>query len=206
VTRVLLASRSVGKVRELRDLLARPGRIEIVGLDEVGISESPAEEALEVHPTFEANALAKARHFGSLAGLPAIADDSGLEVDALGGAPGTRSRRFAEPDAERGEAQDDANNRLLLRLMEPVADGARTARFRCAAAIVFPDGREEVRLGTLEGMIAGSARGAGGFGYDPLFLVPGEGATLAELSPARKNELSHRSRAIARLADALSDL
>lgn len=202
--RLLVATRNPGKVRELGRLLADlGGGWEVVGLGELEIPETPEEDALEAFDTFEANALAKARHFAAISGLATLADDSGLEVEALGGAPGVHSRRFAAPEAARGEGQDEANNRRLLELLADTPDPERTARFVCAAALVRPDGTEQVRTGTLEGRIAREPRGAGGFGYDPLFLLPEEGRTLAELSAGRKNALSHRGRAVRAIAEAL---
>lgn len=201
--RLLVATRNAGKVREIGALLEGSGR-EAVGLAELGIPESPEEEAVEAFETFRENALAKARHFAALTGLPALADDSGLVVDALGGAPGVRSRRFAAPDAARGEGQDEANNRRLLELLAETPDVARTARFVCAAAYVDPADGETVRTGELEGRIARAPRGTGGFGYDPVFLLA-DGRTLAELPPAEKNRQSHRGRAVrALLADLAS--
>jgi XTP/dITP diphosphohydrolase len=202
VSRLLAATRNPGKVREIREILAAEGW-EVMGLGEAGIEESPEEEGVEAFDTFEENALAKARYFAARTGLPALADDSGLAVDALGGAPGVRSRRFAAPDEARGERQDEANNRRLLELLADTPDVARTARFVCAAAIAWPDGRSLVRTGVLEGTLARAARGSGGFGYDPLFLLPGEGRTVAELTPAEKNARSHRGRAVREVAAAL---
>lgn len=200
--RLLVATRNPGKVREIGALL-EGGGWEAVGLAELGIEESPEEEAVEAFETFEENALAKARYFAERTGLSSLADDSGLVVDALGGAPGVRSRRFAAPDATRGERQDQANNRRLLELLEDTTDVARTARFVCAAAFAAPDGAHAVRTGALEGRIAGEPRGAGGFGYDAVFLLP-DGRTLAELAPPEKNALSHRGRAVRALLQAVA--
>jgi XTP/dITP diphosphohydrolase len=192
--RVLIATRSAAKARELRELLQLPG-IELVSLDELGI----AGEIPEDGQTFDENAVKKAVGYVRLAGLPAIADDSGLEVDALGGAPGVRTRRFAGPDAS-----DDENNAHLLRLLEGVPPEERTARYRCTLALVDPPAPRAVLAtprathGTLEGRIALSPRGSGGFGYDPIFEPEGEpsgGRTLAEYSPEAKNRISHRGRA-----------
>ena len=204
MTRIVVATRNAGKVREIRAILPAVGGWEAVGLDDLGIAEAAEEDGLEVHETFEENALAKARYFAARTGMPALADDSGLVVDALGGAPGVRSRRFAAADEARGERQDQANNRHLLALLAEVPDAARTARFACAAAVAWPDGRELVRRGTCEGLILRAPRGTGGFGYDPVFFVPSEGAAMAELAPARKNALSHRGNAVRALAEALS--
>jgi XTP/dITP diphosphohydrolase len=192
--RVLIASRSGAKARELRELLQLPG-LELVSLDELAI----AGEIPEDGQTFDENAVKKAVGYGRLAGLPAIADDSGLEVDALGRAPGVRTRRFAGANAS-----DDENNAHLLRLLEGVPPERRTARYRCTlalaerpvdgAAIATP----VLTHGTLEGRIALSARGSGGFGYDPIFEPEGEppgGRTLAEYSAESKNRISHRGRA-----------
>ncbi|HEX6835582.1 MAG TPA: RdgB/HAM1 family non-canonical purine NTP pyrophosphatase [Polyangia bacterium] len=151
-------------------------------------------------PTFAGNAEKKARAALAASGLPSLADDSGLEVDALGGEPGVRSARYA------GEPCDDgANNRKLLGALAGVPDERRTARFRCALVFVDADGTRLAADGTCEGRIGHAARGAGGFGYDPLFLVDGDahGRTMAELAPDEKNRISHRARALAELARAL---
>ncbi|HEX2081371.1 MAG TPA: RdgB/HAM1 family non-canonical purine NTP pyrophosphatase [Longimicrobium sp.] len=201
--RLVVATRNPGKVREIREILSALPDWEVVGLDDLGIPESPEEDALEEFDTFEENALAKARYFAAKVGEPALADDSGLCVDALGGAPGVRSRRFAPVDETRGERQDQANNRHLLALLANVPDEARTARYVCAAAVAWPDGRELVRTGTCEGALLREPRGTGGFGYDPLFYMSNEEATFGELPAERKNELSHRGRAVRAVADAL---
>ena len=195
IVRILIATRSAAKARELRELLQLPG-LELVSLDELGI----AGEIPEDGETFDENAVEKAVGYARLAGLPAIADDSGLEVDALGRAPGVRTRRFAGPDAS-----DEENNAHLLRLLEGVPPEGRTARYRCTlalaeqplagAGIVIP----RLTHGTLEGRIAVSPRGRGGFGYDPIFEPEGEppsGRTLAEYSLEAKNRISHRGRAV----------
>jgi XTP/dITP diphosphohydrolase len=196
VTRLVVATRNPGKVREIHEMLAGLGGYEVVGLAELGIPESAEEDAVEAFETFEENALAKARYFAAKTGALALADDSGICVDALGGAPGVRSRRFAAADEARGERQDEANNRHLLHLLRDVPDERRTARYVCAAALAWPDGRELVRRGTCDGVILHAPRGTGGFGYDPLFYLEGEGMTFGELPPARKNVLSHRARAV----------
>ncbi|HEX8393454.1 MAG TPA: non-canonical purine NTP pyrophosphatase [Longimicrobium sp.] len=202
--RLVVATRNAGKVRELDRLLAAVPGIDVVGLAELGIAETAEEDALEVFDTFEENALAKARWFARLTGDAALADDSGICVDALDGAPGVRSRRFAPVDEARGDRQDEANNRHLLERLAGVPDAARTARYVCAAAVVWPDGRELVRMGACEGVVLHAARGAGGFGYDPLFYLPDEGMTFGELPAARKDELSHRGIAIRAVASALA--
>jgi XTP/dITP diphosphohydrolase len=201
--RLLVATRNPGKVREIREILADFPEMEIVGLDELGIEETPDEDALEVFETFEENALAKARYFASRTGELTLADDSGICVDALGGAPGVRSRRFADEEESRGLRQDEANNRHLLRLLADLPPGRRTARYVCAAALAGASGWEEVHLGTCDGVILDAPRGSGGFGYDPLFWLPEEGMTFGELPPARKNAVSHRGRAVRAAVEAL---
>jgi XTP/dITP diphosphohydrolase len=192
--RVLIATRSGAKARELRELLQLPG-FELVSLDELAIPDAIPEDG----QTFDENAVKKALGYARLARLPAIADDSGLEVDALAGAPGVRTRRFAGPDAS-----DEENNAHLLRLLEGVPPERRGARYRCTLALAEPPAAGAViatpRLthGTLEGRIALSPRGSGGFGYDPIFEPEGEppgGRTLAEYSAEEKNRISHRGRA-----------
>jgi XTP/dITP diphosphohydrolase len=204
VTRLVVATRNPGKVREIHAMLADLGGYEVVGLAELGIPESPEEDAVEAFDTFAENALAKARYFARMTGALALADDSGICVDALGGAPGVRSRRFAAADEARGERQDEANNRHLLARLAEVPDAARTARYVCAAALAWPDGRERVRTETCEGVILHGARGTGGFGYDPLFYLEGEGMTFGELPAARKNVLSHRGQAVRAVVAALA--
>jgi XTP/dITP diphosphohydrolase len=204
MTRLVVATRNAGKVREIREILAHAPGWEVVGLEDLRIAESPEEDDVEAFETFEENALAKAHYFARKTGELALADDSGLCVDALGGAPGVRSRRFAAVDEARGERQDGANNRHLLALLADVPDERRTAHYVCAAAAAWPDGRELVRTGTCDGVILRQARGTGGFGYDPLFSVADEGQTFGELPPDRKNALSHRGRAVRSLLRALA--
>lgn len=185
--RVLLATRNAGKVRELRALLSGEG-IEVLSVADV----PGAPEVEETGATFRENALLKARALAGATGLLAVADDSGLEVDALAGAPGVSSARYA------GEPKDDVRNyQKLLEALGGVPDEARTARFRCALAVVAPWGEEAVFEGACEGRIAGGPRGSGGFGYDPVFLPAGGPRTMAELSDAEKNAISHRGRAFA---------
>jgi XTP/dITP diphosphohydrolase len=161
--------------------------VELVAMSELGVP-SPVEDGA----TFEANALIKARVCAEATGLPAIADDSGLEVDALGGAPGVHSARYA------GAGGDDAaNNAKLVTALAGTPDEQRTARFVCAAVVVTPDGRQAVVRGTMEGRIARAARGEHGFGYDPYFVSDGagDGRTNGELAPAEKDAISHRGAA-----------
>ncbi len=185
IPRAVVASKNPDKVREIEELLEPIGLVgEIVrGLDWPDIAETGE--------TLEENALLKAHGVTDATGLPAIADDTGLEVDALGGAPGVRTARFAGPSATYAD-----NVARMLDVMAGVDD--RKARFRTVVALTFPDGVEVVANGALEGTITLEPRGAGGFGYDPIFEV--DGRTLAEMGPEEKNELSHRSRAVRALA------
>ncbi len=181
--RLLLASANPGKVREYRDLL-RDLPLEVVTPAEIGLEE----EVEESGDTYEENARRKALALARRSGLITLADDSGLEVDALGGAPGPRSHRYhAGSDAER--------YRLLLRQLEGLPPERRTARFRCVIAVATPEGEVYTVEGICPGRIADEPRGTGGFGYDPIFFLPELGRTMAELSPEEKNRLSHRARA-----------
>jgi XTP/dITP diphosphohydrolase len=191
---VLLASRNRHKVAEIRDLLVELP-IRIVSPDDVGLSPDPAEEELERWDRFEANALAKAAWFHARSGLPTMSDDSGLCVDALDGAPGVRSRRFAPDDAVGPDGRDAANNRHLLQELGGRPDAERCAHYRCALALI--DERFQVVVfGRCDGRIAAEPRGDGGFGYDPLFVVPELGRTFGELPPGVKAERSHRAAAV----------
>jgi XTP/dITP diphosphohydrolase len=197
--RILLASRSEGKLRELRPLFAAAGLV-VEDLGDAGLAPAPDEELVEAFDTFAANAVAKARYFHALTGRPAVADDSGLEVDALRGAPGVRSKRWSGRDDLSGQALDDANNAKLLAALDGVAD--LRSRYVCAAAYV--DGvREEVAQGSTNGTIVREPRGSAGFGYDPYFLSGELGATFAESSLQEKEQVSHRGRAFRALLDRL---
>ena len=203
--RMVLATRNAHKVGELREILAdalgRTG-LELVGLDAfVGL-----EDVVESGVTFADNALLKARYAASATGLPALADDSGLAVDVLGGAPGVFSARWAGPLAEAtGVSVDEANNTLLLAQLGDVPDEHRGAAFVCAAALVVPQGwarvggEEVVRLGECRGVLAREPRGTHGFGYDPLLVRP-DGRTLAEHTAQEKHAVSHRGEAFRALA------
>lgn len=185
ITELVLASGNKGKLAEFQRLLD--------GLDvQIHSMKDYPEigEIVEDGSTFAENALIKARAVCKATGKPAMADDSGLAVDALNGAPGIYSARFA------GEQRSDAdNNAKVLQLMETVADADRTARFFCVIAIVLPDGREYTVEGTCEGIILHALRGEGGFGYDPLFYVESMNKTFAELTMEEKNRISHRGHA-----------
>lgn len=191
---IVLASNNAGKVREIGELLA-PERIRVIPQGELGIAE-----AEESGLTFVENAILKARHAARASGLPAIADDSGLEVDALAGAPGIYSARFAGPGAS-----DADNLAKLLELLADVPDDQRSARFQCLMVYLrhAEDPTPLICQGTWEGRILRAPVGENGFGYDPLFLVPEEGRSAAELPAATKNRLSHRGQALMRLVRAL---
>lgn len=192
--RLVLASNNPGKLREIEQLLAPLG-IEVIPQSQLGIAE-----AEEPHDTFLENALAKARHASRASGLPALGDDSGLCVDALGGAPGVHSAYYAGREGSR-EERDARNNAKLLASL----DGERGAHYVCVMVLVrsADDPAPIVAEGAWHGSIARAPRGANGFGYDPLFLVPERGLTAAELAPEDKNRISHRARAAARLLDTL---
>jgi XTP/dITP diphosphohydrolase len=189
--RVLLATRNAGKLVEMRRLMEAAGTgVEIIGLADV--PEFP--EAPETGATFAENALAKARDAAVATGLPSIADDSGLAVDALNGMPGVLSARWAGR-----HGADDANTALLLAQLHDVPDERRGAAFFCAAALVVPGGTETVVHGEWTGTIVRAPRGTNGFGYDPVFQPVGEDRTSAELAPEEKDAASHRARAMAAL-------
>lgn len=201
--RVVLATRNSHKVDELRKILAdtcEQTGIEIVGLDAFPDAPGVVEDGI----TFEENALLKAGSAARVTGLPALADDSGLAVDILGGSPGIFSARWS------GGRGDRANYELLLAQLGDVRDENRSAAFVCAAALVLPDGRSAVELGRLPGTIARAARGDGGFGYDPIFVPSGQARdeehTLAEYTAMEKNGVSHRFLAFRALAPHLKEL
>ena len=185
--RLLIATHNQGKKAEYASLLDGLG-LELTTLAELGIREIVEENG----STYAENALLKARSHAALTGLLTLADDSGLEVDALGGAPGVLTSRYA------GDGATDADRyRLLLRNLEGAPDGRRAARFCCVIALAWPDGRTELAEGTCEGWITHEPRGEHGFGYDPVFYVPEFGCTMAELPEEVKNRISHRARAAA---------
>ena len=200
-TAALLATRSAGKLRELRPLFRDHG-VSLIDLSEAGIGETPAEDALEAFSTFEENALAKARYFHALSGRPTFADDSGLAVDALGGAPGVLSKRWSGRTDLSGQALDDENNRLLL---ERLGDDAnRRAHYICAASYV-DDERSLVSVGRVDGRIIEAPRGENGFGYDPFFFADELQRTFGEATRDEKEVVSHRGRAVRSLLARLRD-
>ena len=202
--RIVIATRSGHKLRELRELLSL-GRSDLVSLDELGVPGDPVEDGL----TFETNARIKARFAAKATGLPALADDSGIEVDALEGGPGVRTRRYAGD-----QATDLENNAKLLGALSGLAPAERGARYVCVLAFATPstDGGPPgivTARGTCRGRIAAAPKGSGGFGYDPIFEPASEppgGRTLGEWSAAEKNEISHRARAARRMSGKLATL
>ena len=192
---LLVASANRGKLRELRTILEGLP-VELVGLAEAGLGEPP--EVEETGDTFLANALIKARAYAAWSGMAAVADDSGLEVDALGGAPGVRSARYAGPGAS-----DQANLDTLLAALEGVPPERRTARFRCAAVLVDPEAGKWEAEAAWEGRILDAPRGSNGFGYDPVFLPDGWEKTSAEVDQVTKDAASHRGKAFRALRPAI---
>ena len=202
--RIVIATRSSHKLRELRELLSLR-HTDLVSLDELGVPGDPVEDGL----TFETNAWIKARFAATATGMPALADDSGIEVDALDGGPGVRTRRYAGE-----QATDQENNAKLLGALNGLGPAERGARYVCVLAFATPSldgGPPDVvtARGTCRGRIAIAPRGSGGFGYDPIFEPvpePPGGRTFGEWSPAEKNEISHRARAARRMSRKLATL
>ena len=202
---LLIATRSAGKTREIRALFAG-SRFTPVFPDALGLERAPAEEDLETGATYAAHAIAKARYFAIRSDLPTAADDSGIEVDALGGAPGVYSARWAgeEGKGKGEEGVEAANNALLLERLRGVPPERRTARYRCVVAFVAaPDADPLVVEGMCEGWVLDVARGTGGFGYDPLFWSLDLGMTFGEAPDEAKQRVSHRGRAIRALIEVL---
>jgi len=194
--KIVVATRNFGKLREIQTGLQGLG-IELLSLAD--FPEAP--EVIEDGGTFEANAVKKAQALCAYTSLPALADDSGLQVDALAGAPGIRSARFA------GEgASDDENNAKLISLLHGVPPECRSARFRCALALAWPDGQVQIVEGIAQGRILEAPRGKRGFGYDPLFYSPELHATFAEVEAEQKLAVSHRGQALKKLRDLLRSL
>jgi XTP/dITP diphosphohydrolase len=197
--RVLVASRNAKKLKELRRVLESAG---VVGIQLVGLNEVPEfPETPETGATFEENALVKARDGAAATGLPCVADDSGLEVDALNAMPGVLSARWSGTHGD-----DAANTALVLAQMSDTPDERRGAAFVSACALVVPGGVERVVRGTWPGSIARAPRGDGGFGYDPVFVPEGDERSAAELTPEEKDAASHRGRALAQLVPDLAAL
>ena len=205
MTKLLLATRSAHKLREIRQVLGTAGA-DVVSLDEAHVGWTSAEEKIEEFASFLANARAKAEYFAKVTGLPTVADDSGLEVLSLGGQPGVRSKRFA-PDSGRltGQALDAANNAELLRRLLGAPTPRRRASYVCVAVLIRGVGALPAAFtGRCWGYILEVPRGARGFGYDPLFYFEGLGRTFGESSDEEKHAVSHRGAAFRQVADALA--
>ncbi len=201
--RVLVATGSAHKLREIRSLLSGvPGfDVELVGLSDLGTAIPEPDEPFA---TFHQNAARKAGWYAARSGMPVLADDSGLCVDALGGAPGVHSKRFSGRDDLARDELDEANNEFLLDRLRGVPEEERTAHYVCAAAYAKPGARDPlIVVACRSGRILDAPRGEGGFGYDPLFLVPERGATYGELAPEEKERTSHRARAFRAMTVAL---
>jgi XTP/dITP diphosphohydrolase len=199
--KLVVATRSKHKLREIRAILGAVPGLELVDLNDAGVPESPEEEAIEAFATFEENARAKAAWFRERTGLPVMADDSGLAVDVLGGQPGVHSKRFApNPEELEGEERDRLNNRYLVELLEGIPVEERAARYVCVAVLDRGDGKPLTFRGEAEGRIVFEPRGDGGFGYDPHFHDPELGQTFAEIPPEAKDARSHRGNAFRALA------
>ena len=192
--KLVVATRNQGKLREIEPIFRRTP-IRLASLAELGLAPKAEEEKLEGFASFARNALAKAQYFHDRTGLPMMGEDSGIVVDALAGEPGPRSKRYAPPEMQAEYGVDRANNLFLLRQLRDVPDEKRTAHFHSAVAVVL-DLEAKVFGGRVDGVILREPRGEGGFGYDPLFLLPERGVTTAELSLEEKNQISHRGQAM----------
>ena len=190
---IILATNNKSKVKEISEMMSGSD-ITFLSLADAGINV----EVEETGTTFEENALLKAREICKLSGKPTISDDSGLEIDALDGAPGIYSSRFMGEDTSY-----DIKNNALIEKLENVADPDRTARFRCCMALVLPDGREFITEGAMEGIIAREPKGINGFGYDPILFIPEYNRTSAELSSEEKNNISHRGEALRKMIEVI---
>ncbi|MEX2584132.1 MAG: RdgB/HAM1 family non-canonical purine NTP pyrophosphatase [Gemmatimonadota bacterium] len=193
---IVVATRSDHKLEELRQLVGSAEQVDIVSLSDLGLPASPEEESIEAFDSFEANALAKARYFCRRTGHAVLADDSGLCVDALDGAPGVFSKRFSGRTDLTGLELDLSNNRHLLDSLATVENCRRDAHYVCVIALVTPRGDKALFRGTVHGRILERPRGEGGFGYDPLFFVPELDRTFAEVPQVEKNRISHRANAV----------
>lgn len=193
---LVIASRNPGKIREIKAICAA-WPVSWTTADE---DPRPWPEVEETGSTYLDNALLKARAVAAAFGIPAVADDSGIEVDALGGKPGPLSARYAGL-----EASDEENLAMLVKAVAGVPVSGRTARYRCVAAVAWPDGRHELAEGVCEGTLISKRRGTGGFGYDPIFVPAGRDLTMAELAPEEKDRISHRGRAFRALGEKLFD-
>lgn len=201
--RILFATRSKGKQREVKRVLEAAG-IEVVFPDDVNLWETREEDQLESHDSFQTNARVKAEYFAKRSGLPTVADDSGLEVLSLGGAPGVRSRRWAGASGS-PEQVDQANNAELLRRLSGAAENRRHARYRCVLVYLSShNALPQVFEGSTTGSILEAPRGGDGFGYDPLFLSDDLGKSFGEATPEEKDAVSHRGRALAAFIESVA--
>jgi len=201
---LVLATRSSHKIKEIKEILAVVRNLRVLDLNEVDVPYDPAEEDLEPYETFEKNAASKAAHFQKITGLPTVADDSGIEIDLLGGAPGVRSKRFAPGQGLEGLAMDQANNEHLLASLGDAPLPERAGRYVCVAVLNRGDPNDLTTVrGEAPGLILNVHRGSGGFGYDPLFFDPELEKTFAEITQEEKNARSHRGKAFRALAERL---
>lgn len=194
--KIVFATANEGKVKEIKEIL-KDFPIEVLSMKEMGITANIEEDGT----TFEENSLIKARAISKLTGLPALADDSGLEVDYLNGEPGIYSARYLGRDTDY-----DYKNNYIINKLSDAKEGERSARFVCVISLVLPDGREFVERGVVEGLIGYEQKGENGFGYDPIFYLPEYGKTSAELSPEEKNKISHRGKALSAMKKLIMDL
>lgn len=194
--KIVFATTNEGKVKEIKEILAG-FPIEVVSMKEMNITADIEENGA----TFEENSLIKAREVSKITGLPAMADDSGLEVDYLNGEPGIYSARYLGRDTDY-----NYKNNYIIEKLENAKDEERSARFVCVISLVLPDGREFIKKGVLEGRIAYEIKGENGFGYDPVFYLPEYGMTSAELSGEEKNKISHRGKALGAMKELISGL
>ncbi|MCX7680066.1 MAG: XTP/dITP diphosphatase [Spirochaetes bacterium] len=199
--KLLLATRNKGKVKEIQQKFSSISKIELLSIEDIEKDFGSVGDVIEDGETFAENALKKARTLSQITGLPTMADDSGLVIDALGGEPGIYSARYA------GEGASDADkNFLILEKMKNIPKGKRTARFVCAIALVIPNNGEFVTEGICEGEISAEPKGSFGFGYDPIFFLPEYQKTMAELPLEIKNSISHRAKAIENAVEILNSL
>ena len=194
--KIVFATTNVGKIKEIKEILA-DFDVEVVSMEEMNITADIEENGA----TFEENSLIKARAVSKLTGLPALADDSGLEVDYLNGEPGIYSARYLGRDTDY-----DYKNNYIIEKLQDAKDEERNARFVCVISLVLPDGREFVKKGVMEGRIGYEIKGENGFGYDPIFYLPEYGKTSAEISAGEKNKISHRGKALSAMKEIIANL
>ena len=196
MNKIIFATTNTGKIKEIKEILA-DFDVEVVSMKEMNITADIEENGA----TFEENSLIKARAVSKLTGLPALADDSGLEVDYLNGEPGIYSARYLGRDTDY-----DYKNNYIIKKLKDAKDEERSARFVCVISLVLPDGREFVKKGVMEGRIGYEIKGGNGFGYDPIFYLPEYGKTSAEISAEEKNKISHRGKALSAMKELIASL